>query len=104
MTYPSLPEDLLDVIGSIDSREDLNRLFSDLFTPSETESLRERWAIVKLLASGQNQRAVSSAIGVSITTVNRGNRQLKYGTDGFAIAFQLLDSLGYGDPREAEQP
>ena len=70
------------------------RLLDDLLTPAEVEALGERWAIVKLLSAGHSQRKVRDEVGVSITTVSRGSRQLKYGTGGFAHALSLLNDEG----------
>jgi TrpR-related protein YerC/YecD len=94
-----MPRDLLEVIASLDNPADLHRLFSDLLTPAEIESVKERWAIVKCLAAGESQRTVRDRLGVSVTTVSRGNRQLKYGHGGFMLAFESLQRLGRTDPR-----
>ena len=48
--------------------------------------MSERWHIVKRLRAGATQREVAAELGVSVTTVSRGARQLKYGTGGFEVA------------------
>ncbi|MEL6347240.1 MAG: Trp family transcriptional regulator [Myxococcota bacterium] len=101
MDKPSLPPDLLAVLASIQSDSDLSKVLMDLLTPSEIEAVGERWAIVKGLASGQSQRAVRDAVGCSVTTVSRGNRQLRYGEGGFTLAFEALGRLGYAVPGSA---
>lgn len=100
MPRPTLPPDLLEVFASLDDPAAVASLLEDILTPAETDALRERWAIVKLLAAGRSQRAVRDEVGVSITTVSRGSRQLKYGGGGFALAFDALVELGHPDPRE----
>ncbi len=104
MNRPPIPRDLLDVLAAVDSPQDIERIFYDLLTFSEIESLGERWSIVKRLAAGQSQRTIRDALGVSITTVSRGNRQLKYGDGGFEIAFNKLATIGHGDPRRKQLP
>jgi Trp operon repressor len=99
MSAPRFPKDLLAVIAAIDEPAELAHLFADMLTPAEIESVAERWAIVKRLASGESQRDVSERLGVSVTTVSRGSRQLKYGNGGFALAFDALRRLGRTDPR-----
>ena len=95
---PKLPDDLLSVLGSMQRPAELSRLLSDLFTPAEIEAVGERWSIVKLLAAGHPQRVVRDQLGVSIGTVSRGARQLRYGDDGFALAFDALEVLAWEIP------
>jgi Trp operon repressor len=91
---PELPAELLRVLARLDRVEDVARLLSDLLTPAEIEALGERWQIVQRLAGGQSQREVAAELGVSITTVSRGSRQLKYGVGGIAMAQRLLGKKG----------
>ena len=91
---PRLPRDLIDVLTSFRRRQDLDLVLTDLLTPSEIESISERWEIVKRLDAGQSQREVRDAVGVSVTTVSRGNRGLKYGVGGFRIALDRLVERG----------
>ena len=65
-------------------------MLSDLLTPAEIEALSERWQIVQRLLAGQSQREVAAELGVSITTVSRGSRQLKYGVGGIETARRAL--------------
>lgn len=99
MPRPELPPDLLRVLAHLDDPTEVAQLLGDLLTPSEHGALSERWAIVKLLASGASQRSVRDTVGCSVTTVSRGSRQLQYGEGGFARAFDVLVALGEADPR-----
>ncbi len=101
---PRLPDDLIAVLASLDEDPSLRLLLSDLLTPAEKKALTERWAIVKNLAAGSSQREVRDAVGVSISTVSRGARQLRYGHGGFELAFDTLAELGLGDPRKGTEP
>ena len=96
---PTLPDDLLDVFANLDEPAALQLLFEDLLTPAEVANVAERWELVKLLAAGRSQRAVAAEVGAGIATVTRGARALKYGTGGFAMAFDRLVALGHDDPR-----
>ena len=87
---PQLPGDLLKVLALLRRDADIARLLSDLLTPQETEALTERWLIAERLSRGESQRVVADALGVSITTVSRGARSLKYGSGGFALALGTL--------------
>lgn len=103
MTAPKLPTDFLKVLASLSNPKDIARVLDDILTPAEVESLGERWAIVKRLSQGYTQREVRDALGVSVTTVSRGSRQLRYGHQGFALAFDQLNELGLTDPRTAKR-
>ena len=99
--HPKTPS-ISPVLAALDDELVMSRFLRDIFTPSEVEAIGERWGIVKLLAAGASQRTVRDALGVSIGTVSRGARQLKYGEDGFAAAFDVLGELGLDDPRDEE--
>ena len=97
---PELPDDLVAVLASLRDGGAISKLLHDLLTFSEVEAVGERWNIVKLLAAGHSQRAVRNAVGVSVTTVSRGSKQLRYGFGGFDVAFAELAELGHPDPRD----
>lgn len=91
---PRLPGDLLDVLTSFRRASDVDLVLTDLLTPAEIASIAERWEIVKRLDAGQSQREVRDEIGVSVTTVSRGSRGLKYGVGGFRVALDRLAERG----------
>lgn len=102
---PTLPDDLLTALRGLDSVDALRRALADLLTPSEIEALTERWEIVKRLDDGMTQRAISEAIGASVTTVSRGSRQLKYGAGGFRLLLDgapRAEGAGAGETRRAK--
>lgn len=90
---PQLPADLLTVLAALGDPRDIALLLSDLLTPQEVEALAERWWIAERLSRGEPQRAVAEALQVSITTVSRGARSLKYGAGGFDLALKTLATL-----------
>jgi TrpR-related protein YerC/YecD len=87
---PCLPADLLDALTRMQNAEEMTVLLDDLLTPQEIEALAERWHIAQALRAGSSQRDIAQKLGVSVTTVSRGSRQLQYGTGGFALAFERL--------------
>ena len=87
---PHLPNTLLETLARLDGVDEISLLLNDLLTPGEIEALTERWALMGLLLEGRSQRDVSAELGISITTVSRGSRQLKYGTGAFSRAFEAL--------------
>lgn len=55
----------------------------NILTPGELDEISKRLQIVKLLLKNVPQREVAKTLGVSIGTVSRGSREIKYGENGF---------------------
>ncbi len=60
--------------------DDAESVLSDLLTPSEIEAIAERLEIISLLKQGKTQRDIAQELWISVTTVSRWSRILKYGT------------------------
>lgn len=86
---PAIPTDLLRVLAALDDPDAIRRVLIDILTPREVEAIAERWEIVKRLDAGMSQRAIRDDIGASVTTISRGNRQMKYGLGGFRLALDV---------------
>ena len=71
--------ELVEFICQIDDKITMIEIFSNLLTPQEREELAMRLQIFKKLIRGDNQRKIAKDLGVSIATVTRGSRELKYG-------------------------
>ena len=56
---------------------------SNLLTPGEVDELALRLQIIKSLKAGISQRQIAKNLNVSIATVSRGSRELKYGKSRF---------------------
>lgn len=89
-TSRRLPPDLLLALARLDDPRAIERALQDLLAESEIRSIRERWAIVKLLREGLTQRAVRDAVGCSIATVSRGAALVRRGGGGLALLFAAL--------------
>lgn len=59
---------------------DMEYVLDDLLTPQEISEIAERVELLSLVASGKTQRQIAQDMGISVTTVNRWSRILKYGT------------------------
>ena len=68
------------LIASAKNPAEVAELFHTLLTPAEYEEFSNRWQIIKLLQEGSTQRDVRDRLKVSIATVTRGARELKYGS------------------------
>lgn len=81
-------KELADVIASIRGASLAESFLHNILTPSELEEISKRLQIAKLLINGMPQRDVAKKLGVSMGTVSRGSRELKYGADGFKKVLQ----------------
>lgn len=80
MTNAATEKELHQLIASAKDAKEIKALLHALLTPAEYDELVTRWQIIKLLAAGKPQRDIRDQLAVSIATVTRGARELKYGT------------------------
>ena len=59
-----------------------------LLTPREREEIALRWKLVCMLEKGVTQRAIATALGVSLCKITRGSHELKHGPKGFTKAIR----------------
>lgn len=80
--------ELSEVLVSIKKGSVAEAFLHNILTPSELEEISIRLQVVKMLMDGVSQRDVAKNLGVSMGTVSRGSRELKYGADGFKKVLQ----------------
>jgi len=73
----AVDQELLRVILSIDTIDDLTCFFEDIFTPSELEDISLRWQLLKDLHKGMTQRKIAEKYGISLCKITRGSKILK---------------------------
>lgn len=73
----SIDKELLEVILSINSQEDLDAFFEDIFTPAEMADISLRWKLLKDLHKGMTQRKIAEKYGISLCKITRGSKVLK---------------------------
>lgn len=83
-------KDLYEAFVMLKSTEDVENFLSDLMTPQEVEDFCARWHVANLLNEGVSQRDIARRTKVSITTVTRVNKFLKYGRGGYALVMSRL--------------
>ena len=76
-------KELAAVLVSIKDISISEAFLHNILTPAELDEISKRLQIVKLLLKGVSQRDVAKKLGVSMGTVSRGSRELKYGENGF---------------------
>ncbi len=77
----------LHLITSLLSRvkpTDLEGVLMDILTPAEIDEIADRIRILQMLHSGKSQRDIATELGISVTTVSRGNRVLQYENKGIS--------------------
>ncbi len=77
MLFPESLKLLTDTLWRI-KKQDMEGCIEDLFTPSEIVELGERLGLLKSLQEGKTQREIAEDQWISVTTVSRGARVLKY--------------------------
>lgn len=70
-------KELMQIISQIDSPEILEKLFTEILTPSELDDVTLRWQLLKELYSGDTQRAIASKHSISLCKITRGSKLLK---------------------------
>lgn len=84
--------ELVNVFTKINANKELTHEFLlDIMTPAEFDEASIRWQVVKKLKKGETHRQVAGDLGIGISTVNRGSRELRNKKGGFAL---MLNKLG----------
>lgn len=88
-----LMDDVLVVLQTIAPSKTLLRAFlKDLLTPVEYRDTALRWRIVNLLSQGVPQRDIAESLGVSLSKITRGSRELSDAKGGFAKTLKERDA------------
>lgn len=72
-------QELAEIIVRIHDKKMAENFMSNILTPAERDEIALRLQIFKQLKKGIPQRKVAETLKVSIGTVSRGARELKYG-------------------------
>ena len=81
---------LCDAIIALETKDECVRFLKDLLTPQEMATIANRWMTARLLDEGLTQREVVTRLGVSLATVSRVNRALKFGEGGYQLIMKKL--------------
>lgn len=80
-----LMDDVLSALQAVAPSKPLLRAFlRDLLTPAEYRDTALRWRIVTMLSRGIPQRDIAESLGVSLSKITRGSRELADEHGGFA--------------------
>ena len=89
---PEYKQELVEVFSKVfGDKKLIAELLKDILTPAEFEALALRWQIVKKLNTGETHRSVAGDLGLGISTVTRGSRELRNKNGGFHLVLKKLD-------------
>ena len=80
-------KELIKTIRRLKDDKQADAFLQNILTPTEYEEIARRLQIFKHLIKGTSQREVAKKLNVSIATISRGARELKYGVPGIASIF-----------------
>lgn len=84
-------KEVIDVLHKIAKDKGSLALFvRDILTPREFEALGKRWQIVKRLSKGETHHSIAGDLGLGVSTVTRGSREMRKKEGGFHRALRLL--------------
>ncbi len=72
-------DELIKTLLRISSKEQMQDFLEGILTPKELLEIPNRLAIIKMLKSGVSQHEVANKLGVGISTVTRGSKELQKG-------------------------
>ncbi len=81
---------LFSAIMSVENIDQCRRLFIDLCTPAELESMIDRWRVAELLQRKLSYREINNLTGVSVTTIGRVARSIDFGVGGYQLALAQM--------------
>ncbi|HLD27590.1 MAG TPA: YerC/YecD family TrpR-related protein [Patescibacteria group bacterium] len=89
-TFHHSYQELFGLFSVLKSEQEAEKLLKDILTPQELASIAERWQLVKMLAQKVPQRDIKKALGISISKITRGSKELQFGHGGFKLMLTRL--------------
>ena len=83
-------DDLFRAILTLKTPEECYRFFEDVCTVNELLSLSQRYEVAKMLREKKTYLEIAEKPGASTATINRVNRSLNYGSDGYDMVFSRM--------------
>ncbi|WP_333861175.1 YerC/YecD family TrpR-related protein [Clostridium sp.] len=83
---------LCEAVLSLETKEECYRFFDDICTINEIKALEQRLQVARMLKNKKTYLDIASATGASTATISRVNRCLNYGSDGYKIVLERLNS------------
>ena len=88
---PEYKHELVEIFSKIHGDKNFMAEFlKDILTPAEFETMALRWQIVKKIDKGETHRSIAGDLGLGISTVTRGSRELRNKNGGFHLMLKKL--------------
>ena len=87
-------DELFNAVLKLKDIAECRAFFRDLCTPAELQAMKDRWAVVELLADGLTYRQIRDRTGVSVTTVGRVARCLAEEPAGYSAVLKRMGRVG----------
>jgi len=85
-------KEIIDIFSKISGdRELMFEFLRDILTPSEFDDISLRWQIIKKLDKGETHREIAGDLGLGISTVTRGSRELRNKNGGFTLVLKKFE-------------
>ncbi len=82
-------KELVEIFSKINGdRQLMAEFLVDILTPAEFEAMALRWQIVKKLNKKETHRSIAGDLGLGISTVTRGSRELRNKNGGFTLVLK----------------
>lgn len=82
---------LFEAISLIKTAAEAELFFKDLCTPTELQSMADRWSVVSAIKQGKPYRKIQDETLVSVTTVGRVARCIMLGEGGYNLIYDRLE-------------
>lgn len=92
-------KDLAQAMLLLETEEEANHFFEDIFTIHELQAVAQRLAVARLLRKRVTYQEITEKTGASTATISRVNRALNYGAGGY----QMILNKMMDDPREENE-
>lgn len=76
---------LAEAIAKLENATEVQRFLEDLCTPTELQAMADRWRVVDFIQQGKPYRQIYEETGVSMTTIGRVARCLRFGSGGYHL-------------------
>ncbi len=83
---------LFETILKLENKGECYKFFEDLCTVPELKAMSQRLVVAKMLSEKRVYSDIVTQTGASTATISRVNRSLIYGSDGYELVFNRLDS------------
>ena len=85
---------LCQALLQLETVEECYQFFEDICTMAEMHALSQRLQVAKMLKDKVTYQEISRLTGASTATLSRVNRCVAYGSGGYGLVLERLDSQG----------